>query len=166
MIDLNEFRENARKKDLCAEYSKLWDRCKSRKQLIDLALSSKGLDYLCCSVTQGWGISSDLIYKDFARFINGMYVSEQKGYTSCLFCQMAGSLVAYTTVLGIIDCDMSIEVPKNHLVEIYCGGKCKIELSGEGECVVINYGDPSNTIIEGSCFKFKRIDKEDMDKHE
>ena len=166
MIDLNEFRKKATKDNLCAEYTKIWDGCKSKKQLMDMCLSVKGIDYVCNAIAKGWGISPIVLVKDFGRFINGNYTAELDGYTSKLFCRFVGDIKADTTIIGLVDSVVSLEVPKNALCEVYCSGECEINLSGEGECAFVCYGDIEKTIINGTCGNFKRIDKKDRDRYD
>lgn len=95
-----------------------------------------------------------------------MYVSQQDGYDSSLFCNMFGNVLAETTIVGFVDCNVRVEIPKNSIVEIYCAGKCDMEIVGEGECVVISYGNPKNTSVKSSCKNMKRIKKKDRDRYD
>ena len=166
MVDLKQYRENAAANNLCAEYTKIWDSCKSNKQLIDMALGAKGADYLCDTIAKGWGISPDYIYERFENFINGKYVSAQNGYTSKLYCRFMGDITADTTLLILIDSDANITLPNNGMCEIYCTGKCNIEVFGKGRAVFVCYGNPDDIEVTGGESKTKRINKKERDRYD
>ena len=166
MVDLRQYRENARRNNLCAEYSQIWDSCKSNKQLVDMAFGAKGADYICDTIAKGWGISPDYICSRFGNFINGKYISKQKGYSSKMYCQFTGEISADTTLITLIDSDASVTLPKNCLCEIYCTGKCKINVTGEGSAVFVCYGNPDYVNIYGSTGNVKRINKKERDHYE
>lgn len=167
MNELEQFRENARQRDLCAEYSAKWDACKSNKKLVDLGLDVKGVDYLCASVANKWGMTPEYLAMRFKAFINGRYVSEQKGYDTELYCCYKGNIEARTTILTVIESDTCIVIPQNHICEIYLAGKCDIELTGEGQAVLVIYGDRQMyRIIDNTQNGCKRIFKQKEDEHE
>lgn len=166
MIDLKQYRENARKNNLCAEYSEKWDACHSNKQIIDMAFGAKGVDYLCDTIAKGWGISPNVICEKYKSFINGRYVSQQDGYTSQMYCQFMGNITADTTLLCLIDCDVTVNVPNASICEIYCTGKCNVTVYGEGRAAFICYGNPDDIVITGTCKNMKRINKKERDHYE
>ena len=165
MINLEQYRENADKNNLCAEYSKTWDACKSNKQIIDMALGVKGIDYLCDTIAKGWGISPEIISERFKSFINGKYISNQKGYTSKMYCRFSGEINADTTILALIDCDVNVCLPSSGISEIYCTGVCHIHVSGKGRAVFVCYGNPDNILVTGTCENMKRINKKNRDNY-
>ena len=166
MIDLEQFEKNAKKDNLCSEYTKKWENCKSNKQFFDMGTSSKGLDYLCDSIAKGWGLSKEVLLERFKPFINGLYVNQCDGYTSCLYVGYNMELKIDTTLVGLIDCDIDIEIPEYQIAKVYCTGNNKIRVSGKGELIFICYGSKGNTRIEGTCGNMKRIDKKNRDTYE
>lgn len=166
MIDLKQYRENARENNLCAEYSEKWDACKNNKQIIDMAFGAKGVDYLCDTIAKGWGISPDVICERFESFINGRYISQQNGYTSKMYCKFTGNITSDTTLLCLIDCDVTINVPGSSICEIYCTGKCNVTVCGYGRAAFICYGNPDDIVITGTCDNMKRINKKERDHYE
>ena len=163
MVDLKEYRENARRNNLCAEYSQIWDSCKSGKQLADMAFGAKGADYICDTIAKGWGISPDYICSNYSSFINGKYISQQKGYTSKMYCKYNGDITADTTLIILIDCEANLLLPDVGISEVYCTGKCNISVSGNGRSVFICYGNPDDISITGQSCNFKRINKKERD---
>lgn len=161
--EIETYRENAQKNGLCAEWAEKWDNCQSKKQYISMALSVKGMDYVCDTYAKGWGIASNVIYKSFNRFINGRYIYEGEGYTSKMYCLFRNKIIADTTAIILIDCVCDIEIPENHICEIYVTGKCELNISGKGRCVCICYGEESNIVINNECMNFKRINKKNRD---
>lgn len=123
MTELGQFRAMADKHGIC-EMAREWDACKSKKQLMDLALSIRGIQYLWKSMGEGWGLSSDYIYTEFKPFINRGVVRSQGGYTSSIHCKPTlndnmGMIVNETATLIIDMKEGNIVVPENHICEIY-----------------------------------------------
>lgn len=145
-ITLEQFRKNATEHGIC-EMSADWDKCKSKKQLIDLALSIRGIEYIAKAISEGWGIDADTICREFATFINGKYVRDKDGYTSALWCfsNDIGSnepteILASQTALLVIDFVGGITIPKNRICEIHAVNS-KFNLMGDGEARLYFYDD-------------------------
>lgn len=166
MTTLEQYRKNADEHNLCSEYVNIWDKCKSKKEIVDMALGAKGIDYLCDTIAKGWGISPDVIVSRFPTFINGRYISAQKGYNSQIYCRYKGAIVANTTITGIIDSDVEIEIPSFNICEIYVTGKCNITARGSGRAVFICYGNPEDITLDYESGRFKRLNKKERDKYE
>ncbi len=162
MVDLSQFRENARKEGICDRYAVLWDGCGSKKGLMDLALSAQGADFLCDGIAKGWGISSDEIVKRFGRYINGVYTYEDaSGYTGVMYCEYIGSIDVETTLVVLIDCDVVLNVPDWHVCDIYATGKTSISVVGGGRVRLIAYGDAGDVVVDSvdaGC-RYRRIQK-------
>jgi hypothetical protein len=166
MTDLRQFRANAAADGLCSEYSKIWDNCKSKLQIMDMCLGVKGLDYLCDAYAKGWGISSDAIHGMFPRFINGKYVFDNGDYTSTLYCSFTGEIKVSTTAICLIDCSVKLNIPKNALCEVYATGSTNIKISGGGSAAIIAYGNPEDVTIESlDGTKYKRVQKREKDSY-
>ena len=142
---LREFREAAKSRNLCEKYSEMWDNCKSKKQLIDLATDSNGIPYVCESIVEGWGVTPEFISENFKTFINGRYVSQHNGYTSAMYVErfFVEPVVVKTTNLVVIACEGVIEVPENTVCNIFIV-ESDVVIRGTGVCYVKTYGD--NTI--------------------
>ena len=162
MIDLEQFKENIREHGMmCEKYCESLDSFVSNKQLADIAMGVQAFDTLCIGIAEGWGISPEYICARFKNFINGKYVSEQKGYTSKLYCKYNGDIVADTTTFALIDSDVNVNIPDYAICKIYCTGKCNVNLNGGGNVILICYGNPENTVVTGTCGKIKRINGND-----
>lgn len=162
MVDLEKFRENARREGICDRYAALWDGCGSKRGLMDLALSSQGADFLCDGIAKGWGISADEIVKRFGRYINGVYTYEDaSGYSSVMYCRYYGEIVVDDTMLVLIDCDATVVVPDWAVCDIYATGFTNLSIVGGGRVRLIAYGDKSDVTVESvdEACRFKRIQK-------
>lgn len=142
-VTLEQFRKNAAEHGIC-EMSADWDKCKSKKQLIDLALSIRGIEYIAKAINEGWGIDAETICREFAPFINGKYVRDKDGYTSALYCsskeESPAEIYAEQTALLVIGFIGNIYIPKNRICEIHLvGSRCYIKGDGRGN--VYTYGD-------------------------
>lgn len=163
MVTLEDFLENAQVEGICDEYRDDVVNCGSKKQLMDIALSAKGSDYLCDAIAKGWGASPQEISKRFAPYINGKYTLD-KGYTSTMYCQYNGSIVCETTLLTLIECNIEVEIPEYHVCEIYACGKCNISVTGKGQVLVVTYGNPNDVVLRPDMdIRCKRLRKKERD---
>lgn len=143
-VTLEDFRKNATEHGIC-EMSAEWDNCKSKKQLIDLALSIRGIEYIAKAISEGWGIDAKTICREFASFNCGKYVRDKDGYTSAIYCSdgkenCIAKIDATTTALLVIDFVGIINIPLNRICEIHLvNSKCYIKGDGRGN--VYLYGD-------------------------
>lgn len=158
-ITLSEFRRQADKHGIC-EMSADWDKCKSKKQLIDLALSIRGIEYIAKAISEGWGIDADTICREFASFNYGKYVRDKDGYTSAIYCSdgkenCVAEINATTTAILVIDFIGRIIIPENRICEIHLvNSKCYIR--GEGRGYVYAYGDTEIYNEDDAPVKIKR----------
>lgn len=162
MVDLEKFRENARNEGICDRYAVLWDGCGSKKGLMDLALTSQGIDFVCDGIAKGWGISVEEIERRFGRYINGAYVHEDDGgYSSVMYCGYEGSIDVGTTLVVLIDSDVVLSIPDWLVCDIYASGKVSISIVGGGRVRLIAYGDAGDVVVESmdSGCRFRRIQK-------
>lgn len=137
---LEKFQQDAIEHNVCSEYLKKWQNAKSKKQLVDIALSSQGCIFMCTSIEQGWGVDSVYLRKNFEPYLNRRYVMEDT-YSSCMYVKNRGVAVADTTLILIIDSDMTISVPKNMITKLYVCGDSKIKVKGNGRVIVVRYGE-------------------------
>lgn len=138
---LQAFREAAKSRNLCEKYSELWDNCKSKKQLFDLATDSNGIPYICEAMVEGWGVTPEFISKNFKTFINGRYISQHNGYTSAMYVEkfFIEPLEANTTNLIVMACEGVIEIPENVVCNLSIVNS-DVVVSGSGVCYVKEYG--------------------------
>lgn len=162
MVDLKQFRENARVYGLCAEYTEKWDNCQSKKQLVDMCFGVKGLDYISDAIAKGWGISPSIIADKFKNYINGNYTFDNGVYTTKMYCLYDGTVVCDTTAVAIIDSNVVVEVPTNAFVEVYLTGDTQVSLKGFGRCVLVVYGDKVKlSVDEDTNVRYKVIYKKE-----
>lgn len=167
MNELDNFKSEAIAQNLCAEYTEKWGSCASNKQYIDMGLGIKGIDYICDAIAKGWGMTPEYIAERFKAFINGKYTSQQKGYTSAMYCLFNGGVVASTTALCVISSNIVISVPEGDVVQVYMTGKCKCTIEGGGRAILVMYGTEDNyEIIDRTMRGCKRIVKNERDKYE
>lgn len=167
MVDLEQFRSNATREGICEDYSVLWDKAGSKKQLMDIALTVQGIDYLCYAIANGWGISPEEISTRFEKYINGAYTYEdESGYTSTMYCEYYGSIEAEETILMLVNSDVTVSVPDWHVCDIFATGITNISIIGGGKVRLIAYGNKADVTVESvseNC-RYKRIQKIDRDR--
>lgn len=123
MVTLDDFKANAKTHGICDMVSQ-WDNAKSKKQLMDIALSIRGIQYIAEAIARGWGISPDVISKEFSAFLNGKYIRNQNGYTSCVYCSPPDKeIIIDTTAALIIDFNGIIKVDR-HISELHVVKSC------------------------------------------
>lgn len=158
-VTLEQFRKNAAEHGIC-EMSAEWDKCKSKKQLIDLALSIRGIEYIAKAVSEGWGIDADTICREFAPFNYGKYVREKDGYTSALYCsskeESPAEIYAEQTALLVINFIGNIYIPKNRICEIHAVNS-KFNAYGDGVLRLKSYGEVEVYNEEDSPAKIEKI---------
>ena len=166
MVDLKQFRENARLDGLCAEYTEKWDSCQSKKQLMDMCLGIKGLDYISDAIAKGWGISTVYLADKFKNYINGNYTFNNGVYTTKMYCLYDGAVVCDTTAVAIIDSNVTLDVPENAFVELYLTGETNVVFKGTGRCIIIVYGDKVKfSFHEDSNVRYRVINKKEKDSY-
>lgn len=137
MNDINDFLQNAKSKNLCERGAKIWEHCNSKKQLMDYCLGAWGMEYVATAICEGWGISPESIYRDFAPFNNGKYIRDKDGYTSALYCMPDDVVFINTTSALIVNSDKDVVITRPacelHIVN------SNINISGDGNAVVYLY---------------------------
>lgn len=158
-VTLEQFRKNATEHGIC-EMSADWDKCKSKKQLIDLALSIRGIEYIAKAISEGWGIDADTICREFAPFNYGKYVREKDGYTSALWCsskeESPAEIYAEQTALLVINFIGNIYIPKNRICEIHAVNS-KFNVYGDGVLRLKPYGEVEVYNEEDTPAKIEKI---------
>lgn len=138
MIDLEQFKINAKKHGICGMLAE-WDNAKSKKQLMDVALSIRGIQYIAGSIAEGWGLSEEYIANEFKPFNEGRYIRELDGYTSALYCCPEDvDVTIKTTSALIIGHDGTITIPKNRPCELHIVNS-DVQIQGDGNGVVYLY---------------------------
>lgn len=127
---------------MCAKYDEIWRNCNSKKQLFDMAVSAQGSETFCYAIANGWGIDLDFVKDKYKAYINDGYISEQDGYTSKMYVRFFEPMIATTTLVIVIGCDSSIEIPDNMVCEVRLVNS-SIRFTGNGRCNVKLYGDCS-----------------------
>ena len=151
MVELEQFRANAEKEGICEKYALLWDKAGSKKQLMDLAMTAQGADFLCDSIAKGRGITSDLIVSKFKRYINGGYVAKMDLYTASVYCSYddAEPIDAVESLYLFLNSRARVVIPKGSRTIILADAKSDIELVvGEDSVVRIYDGNDRVRVVE------------------
>lgn len=152
--DLLSFKRVAMSLGLCDPYKKKWDECTDKRQLMDLALDSNGVDFIADSIAFGWGLGVDFFNRHFADYINGKYKRDSgpHGYSSEMLVGLEGMYYLYSTITLVAGCKcLNIVVPPSSYGRVYVCGGSEIHLSVFGVCEVYVYGDDSHVGITNHC---------------
>lgn len=143
MIEIDELKHRVEVHGMmCERYGNIWNSCQSRKQLFDMAASAQGSETLCRAIAEGWGLDVGYISDKFRHYINDRYISEQDGYTSKMYADFCEPMIADSTLVIIIGCNSSIEIPDNTVCEVKLVNS-SVTFTGNGICNVKTYGDCS-----------------------
>lgn len=147
MITLEQFKENAKQHGICGMLDE-WNNARSKKALMDVALSICGVQYISRAIAEGWGISPNVIEEEFKPFLNGCYKRRANGYSSCVYCGYKGDTIQLdTTVTLVIGYSGTIIPPV--IGELYLCNCKDIRLSGDGAVVAYLYN--SNIVSSDKC---------------
>lgn len=143
MVDLLGLKRNALSLGLCGEYKDLWNNCKSKKELVNLALDANGIEFMADSIAFGWGLSAEYLQREFSEYANENYTAIERGYTSKMFLNVNnGKIKPCSTLSLIVGCNCTIELSEGFVGKIYvCGGSdVNIVECVESECELYVYG--------------------------
>lgn len=160
-IDLLTLKRNALMMGLCGQYKDKWNGCANKRQLVDMALDSNGIEFMADSIAFSWGLSKDYLLREFGEFMNGFYQCREKGYTSEMYIGAHGVISVKSTLILVGYCDdLEIEIPEHSVCRIYVCGSSKVRIENKGRCELYEYGaDNKVDCIEydGSFLRRERV---------
>lgn len=124
---------------LCGEYKAKWDVASSKEDLMNIALDSNGIEFLCDSSSFGWGVDIEYLKRMFSDYINGKWTRLGK-YTSCLYVDFNGQVKQDCTLTAVLASKVEFHVPKGNVCELHVGAQSTVDITGEGICYVYSYG--------------------------
>lgn len=128
----------------CKEYSLKIMHAKSKMEVFKAALEIQSIEFLCKAIDEGWGMTSDEICRDFAPYLNGNCVYDEK-YTSELYCRFNGKIKAKSTVYCFIDCDVVLNLEEEwRMCKIYAVGDTRVKTTGKGTAFIDYQGRNSS----------------------
>lgn len=146
MVTLEQFKSYAKANGICSMLND-WENAKSKKQLMDIALSINGIAYLSMAIAEGWGISPSVIEEEFAPFLNGRYKRYADGYSSSVYCGYKGDTIQLdTTVTLVIGFNGTIIPPI--IGELYL---CDSNVRLQGDGAVVAYLYNSSIVSSDKC---------------
>lgn len=134
---------------LCEKYREKWDACASKKQLVDMALDSNGIEFMADAIAFGWGLSKEYLMQEFGEFMNGFYRRQEEGYASEMYIGAHEVLSAESTLLLIGYCDdIEIEIPEHAVCRIYICGGSSVRIENNGKVELLVYGAGNNIVVK------------------
>lgn len=127
---------------LCGEYKDKWANATTPKDLVNMAADVNGADFLCASVSKGWGLSKDFLLNNFNGLINGDYVAKcgnRNGYTSEIYIGHKGDITVRTTILIVLYSDVVVHIPVNHVCRIFAAKNINVRVECNGICEFVEY---------------------------
>lgn len=155
-MNLEQFKQEAIKHNMCKNYEVMWNRATSIKKVIDLAFTQQGIEFLCKSIEEKWGMKPIEISKQYGQYLNSNYKYEN-GYTSKIYCCYKGIILGDCSLYGIIESYAEIKVESWNICEIYVCGDSEVVINGKGKCSLYVFGDKSNIIVNNkNCKIFQK----------
>lgn len=114
---------------------------------MDVALNVRGMQYVAEAIAQGWGISPEVIAKDFQPFNNGKYTRDMDGYTSQMYCQSPEDEIKISTTTTLIICYDKTIIVDRPICELYLVN-CNVTIRGKGIAKVHLYNSSVVNIDE------------------
>lgn len=160
-LDLLGLKRNAILLGLCDQYRGKWDACKSKRELVDLALDSNGIEFMADSMAFGWGLGKGYLLREFGEWMNGFYQSRTNGYKSEMYVGAHGVVNVRSALLLVAYCDdLEIVVPEHHVCRIYVCGGSKVRIGCIGKAELIEYGEDNDVCMvthEGADLRRSRV---------
>lgn len=122
--NLIDLKQKAIKMKICEEYLRRWNEATTPRQLIDMALDSNGMEFMAGTCNTPAGVSSQFLLAHFPEFVNGAYLSPQKGYTAEMFVAQK-SVSPRADLVLLLECNGEVTVKPNRCAKIYTDKKCK-----------------------------------------
>lgn len=129
---------------LCGQYKTMWDACRNKKDLIDMALDANGVEFMADSIAFGWGLSKEYLMKEFGDFINGKYQRNKGGYKSRMYVGYEGDITIDSTITLLVGCKGKVIVPCSMVGNIYICGGCDIDVKNDGVVYLYEYAGNNN----------------------
>lgn len=138
--ELLTLKRNACMLGLCGQYKTMWDACRNKKDLIDMALDANGVEFMADSIAFDWGLSKEYLMKEFSDFINGKYQRNKGGYKSRMYVGYEGDITIDSTITLLVGCKGKVVVPCSMVASIYVCGGCDIDVKNDGVVYLYAYG--------------------------
>lgn len=126
---------------LCGQYKTMWDACRNKKDLMNMALDANGVEFMADSIAFGWGLSKEYLMKEFGDFINGKYQRNKGGYKSRMYVGYEGDITIDSTITLLVGCKGKVIVPCSMVGNIYICGGCDIDVKNDGVVYLYTYAD-------------------------
>lgn len=143
---------------LCGEYGELWNAAEDKEQLMLMALSANGLQFLAESFANTWGLTTEYAVKTFGQYMNGQYLCKQNGYTTEMYCSFEGEITARATATLVVASNATIKTPRGRAVQIHLSGKNNVVIDCDGSCRLYVYGNDNTVKMTGR----GRVKREDV----
>ena len=135
---------------LCGQYKSMWDACRSKKDLIDMALDANGVEFMADSIEFGWGLSKEYLMKEFGDFVNGKYQRNKGGYKSRMYVGYKEDITIDSTITLLVGCKGKVIVPCGMVGNIYICGGCDIDVKNDGVVYLYAYGSSNKVHEDGN----------------
>lgn len=157
MKDLLWFKKECEKQGICESMKALWDNARSDEDLICVASSVRGMDYISDAHAKGWFVDLDWMRERFNSYINGYYMFDNGLYTSSIYVSYTGNIKLKSRAIMLLDCNCTIE-SDNMPHMIYVSGKSRVEIKNGHNCICYIYGE--SPIIIGDCETVTKLNRD------
>lgn len=151
MTEINRFKDEALRRNLCQDFRSQWENMKTKDDLLKFSLDPKSISYVALSTYEGWGLSTGYIRREFSKHING---HANDNNNASLYCRAEGQHTIKHTENNIMDTAGCFFVPIAKCPILHVNNNSDIDLKCEGMNIVKLYMyDESkvNIIIDHTC---------------
>lgn len=119
---------------VCGRYSEAVFRARSKKALADL-LDVNVCEWLCRMHAQG---SREWLEECFGPFLNGAFTKDCGGYDCSVHVAGDGRIRLASNVTAVLGGDMTVEVPDNAVMRVFCACSSLRVVLGERSSLVVH----------------------------
>lgn len=160
-MTIKDWIENMSRSGLvCSDYMRKISAADNREDIFRVLCDANGGNWLFEQHAKNVPLPIDEFCKEFSNYLNGKRVMEYpQGYTSKFYCRSFGvfseeygemmPIIADTTLLYLLECKISVSVPKNKYPSVILsdGSQCDLVIGEGARANVELYGDASVNII-------------------
>lgn len=148
---------------LCGQYKTMWDACRNKKDLIDMAIDANGVEFMADSIEFGWGLPKEYLMKEFGDFVNGKYQRNKGGYKSRMYVGYEEDITIDSTITLLVGCKGKIIIPCSMVASIYVCGGCDIDVKNDGVVYLYTYADNNKVHKNGKTEVIQRKESQWVD---
>lgn len=135
---------------VCPDYMRKLSAVDTKEDMFRVLCDANGGQWLFDIHAKGVPLPVDNFCKEFANYLNGeREMRYSQGYSSMFFCRYNGELVAGTTLVYLLECDVNVTVMVNSYPSLILsnGSKANVTILPQARLNIELYGDARVNLI-------------------